>query len=325
MSSVVNEVERQITSIVGSDRVVVFMKGDRQAPQCGFSAQVVKILDQVVPSYTTFDVLEDPLVREGIKSFSDWPTIPQLYIDGEFQGGCDIIKEMYASGELHRALGLERVAPEAISITVTDGARTLLEDAQRRYGGEPLHLSIDASFGHSFGFGPAAGGELTVDVGGLSILLDPDSATRANGLEIATDTTPQGMRLRIDNPNQPALPSSALASSATGNGGGHGSAVTAAELQAKRLSGEPHRLIDVRTPDEREIASIEGSELLDQDKLAELEALPKDTALVFHCHHDARARGAAQRFVSRGFTRVAYLSGGIEAWAREIDRSVPRY
>jgi monothiol glutaredoxin len=94
----------RIQSLIDSDRVVLFMKGDRQMPQCGFSAQVVRILDSLVPDYTTCDVLADPGVRQGIKDFSSWPTIPQLYVEGEFLGGCDIVTEMYQSGELQDRL-----------------------------------------------------------------------------------------------------------------------------------------------------------------------------------------------------------------------------
>jgi monothiol glutaredoxin len=96
--------KKRIESLIGSDRVVVFMKGDRRMPQCGFSAQVVQILDAHLPSYTTVDVLRDPEVRQGIKDFTNWPTIPQVYVNGEFVGGCDILTEMYQSGELEGLL-----------------------------------------------------------------------------------------------------------------------------------------------------------------------------------------------------------------------------
>ncbi len=95
---------QRIQTIVDSDSVVLFMKGERRSPQCGFSAQLVQILDSLVPEYTTHDVLSDPEVRQGIKEFSNWPTIPQLYVRGEFLGGCDIVTEMYRSGELQTSL-----------------------------------------------------------------------------------------------------------------------------------------------------------------------------------------------------------------------------
>jgi monothiol glutaredoxin len=94
----------RIEEILKSHDVVLFMKGDRRAPQCGFSATVVQILDQLLDDYATVDVLEDPEIREGIKEYASWPTIPQLFVRGEFQGGCDIVREMYESGELEKLL-----------------------------------------------------------------------------------------------------------------------------------------------------------------------------------------------------------------------------
>lgn len=104
MMNLSDAIRNRIGSIIASDRVVLFMKGTPQAPQCGFSASVIQILDRFLPSYTTFDALDDPEIREGIKAYSSWPTIPQLYVDGEFIGGCDIVQEMFASGELEKTL-----------------------------------------------------------------------------------------------------------------------------------------------------------------------------------------------------------------------------
>jgi monothiol glutaredoxin len=95
----------RIDELVHEHRVLLFMKGDRHVPQCGFSATVVQILDSLLPEYTTVNVLEDAAIREGVKEYSSWPTIPQLYVGGEFQGGCDIVRELYASGELQQKLG----------------------------------------------------------------------------------------------------------------------------------------------------------------------------------------------------------------------------
>ena len=90
-----------IRKTVSTNDVVVFMKGTKQFPQCGFSGQVAQILGHVGVEYKDVNVLEDMGIRDGIKSFSDWPTIPQLYVKGEFVGGCDIMREMYQAGELH--------------------------------------------------------------------------------------------------------------------------------------------------------------------------------------------------------------------------------
>ena len=91
----------QIESVVKSNDVVLFMKGTPLFPQCGFSSKAVAILDHLNLKYETVDVLQDPEVRQGIKEYSDWPTIPQLYVKGEFLGGSDIMMEMYEAGELH--------------------------------------------------------------------------------------------------------------------------------------------------------------------------------------------------------------------------------
>jgi monothiol glutaredoxin len=99
-----------IRKVVASNDVVLFMKGSGAAPQCGFSAQVVQILNHLGVSFKDINVLEDMSIREGIKSFSNWPTIPQLYMKGEFVGGCDIVREMFQAGELQQMLGEKGVA-----------------------------------------------------------------------------------------------------------------------------------------------------------------------------------------------------------------------
>lgn len=97
-------VQDWIKQQIESNDVVLFMKGNRKFPQCGFSGQVVRVLDYMGVEYTDINVLDDMNVREGIKAFSNWPTIPQLYVKGEFVGGCDIITEMFQAGELHQFL-----------------------------------------------------------------------------------------------------------------------------------------------------------------------------------------------------------------------------
>jgi monothiol glutaredoxin len=97
-------IEQFITNEVKSNDVVLFMKGTPQFPMCGFSGQVVQILDYLGVPYKGLNVLENDELRQGIKSFSNWPTIPQLYVKGEFVGGCDIIREMFQAGELQSLL-----------------------------------------------------------------------------------------------------------------------------------------------------------------------------------------------------------------------------
>ena len=102
----------QIRTAVNENDIVLFMKGSPMFPQCGFSATAVEILNRMQLQFESVDVLQDDNVREGIKQFSDWPTVPQLYVKGEFIGGCDIMREMYEAGELHQymqSVGFEPV------------------------------------------------------------------------------------------------------------------------------------------------------------------------------------------------------------------------
>ena len=95
-----DSIAQRIQSDISENDVVLFMKGTPVFPQCGFSAATVQILTQLGVKFKSFDVLKDPELRQGIKEFSSWPTIPQLYVKGEFVGGCDIVREMFQSGEL---------------------------------------------------------------------------------------------------------------------------------------------------------------------------------------------------------------------------------
>ena len=104
--SVSNGIRERIESANGANKVVLYMKGTRSQPQCGFSATVVGILDSLIADYATINVLEDPEIREGIKAYSNWPTIPQLYVDQEFLGGCDVIQQMYKRRAITRNVRL---------------------------------------------------------------------------------------------------------------------------------------------------------------------------------------------------------------------------
>ncbi len=98
------DIQKKIDALVHENEVVLFMKGTPQFPQCGFSQRVADILNACGVEYVAVNVLLDDAIREGVKAYADWPTIPQLYVRGEFVGGCDIVSEMYASGELAELL-----------------------------------------------------------------------------------------------------------------------------------------------------------------------------------------------------------------------------
>jgi len=108
-----NPVSDRIKDDVTSNDIVLYMKGDPMFPQCGFSATVIEILNYFKVDYKTHNVLQDESLRDGIKQYSDWPTIPQLYVKGEFLGGCDIIREMAANGELVGLFEQNEISPKA--------------------------------------------------------------------------------------------------------------------------------------------------------------------------------------------------------------------
>jgi len=303
------EMRSRLQAMITADEVVLFMKGNRARPQCGFSATVVATLDALVPNYKTVDVLADPEVRDGIKELSSWPTIPQLYVRGEFVGGADIVREMQASGELEGLLGASVTPVTPPNITVSKRAAEVFREATADAGpDDAIRLSISSGFAHDLGVEPPRPGDVTVEVEGIRFLLDRMSAARANGLSFDFIEQNGQAGFKIENPNAPPSVQQ----------------MEPVELKA-RLAAGGVRLYDVRSPQEREIARIEGSTLLDEATRDEILALERDTPLVFHCHHGGRSQQAAQYFLDQGFTRVANLRGGIEAWSREVDPAVPRY
>jgi monothiol glutaredoxin len=299
----------RITDLIASDRVVLFMKGERHAPQCGFSATVCQILDHLLPEYSTVDVLSDPAIRDGIKVFSSWPTIPQLYVDGHFVGGCDIIREMYAEGELFGALGVEAPRAEVPQIEISDAAVAALKRLEGDAEGRDLHLSIDARYRNALFFGPTNPGDVRVEAKGVMLFVDPLTAQRASGVRIDVTETPGGPGFQIENPNAPASVRQ----------------MSVKELKALLDSGEAFEFYDVRSPEERARAAIDGTRILDSEAAARVASLDRETTLVFHCHHGARSQAAAEHFAALGFRNVFSVAGGIDAWSQEIDPSVPRY
>lgn len=300
----------KLEQIVKQDDVVLFMKGNRSFPQCGFSASVVGILNTLIPKYTTVNVLADAMVRDGMKQFSEWPTFPQLYVRGEFVGGADIVKQMSESGELAKKLG-DLVAPaKPPEVTVTPRAASELTAALKEAdAGDVIHLTIPPSWDHTLDLGPREANHLTVTSNGITLQVDPQSAARASGVVIDFVEGAAGAGFKIDNPNRPAAVRQ----------------VGAKELKTLLDAGTVTELYDVRTAREREIATIDGAKLLDDAAMARLEGLAKDTPLAFHCHTGVRSNNVAEHFLAQGFKQVYNLKGGIDAWSLEIDPKVPRY
>ncbi len=219
------QLKERIDKLVSHEKVFLFMKGNPSFPQCGFSNQVVQILKAYKIPFGHFDVLSDSEVRQGIKDYSDWPTIPQLFVGGEFMGGCDIVREAWENGELTEQL---------------------------------------------------------------------------------KETFPD---LTIEAPKPPAQ------------------VVHISPSDAKQLLEEASsKMLDVRSPAERELASVDGFQLLDQELVQEMvDKWDRETPLVFMCHFGGRSTQAAEFFCQQGFQNVKNVAGGIDAWSKQVDNALPRY
>ncbi len=195
-------------------------------------------------------------------------------------------------------------------IRLSNSARRALQEAAVDAGGDPLRIRISDRFEYDLFFGSRAEGDLDVDCGGITIRLDPSSARRADGLSIDFVSRPDGAGFTIENPNEPPRVRQ----------------ISATELKAMMNRGLSFELVDVRTEDERVIAKIDGSRLLNEESHHYLLSLDRNTTVVFHCHHGIRSQSAAEYFLREaGFRNLYNLRGGIDAWSQLVDPSVPRY
>ncbi|MGA9421605.1 MAG: Grx4 family monothiol glutaredoxin [Rhodanobacteraceae bacterium] len=298
----------RIDTLLASDRVVLFMKGTRTRPQCGFSAATVEYLDGLLDAYTSVDVLADEAIRAGIKEYGNWPTIPQLYVEGELVGGADIVRSLHDSGELHRLLHLPEPDRTAPSIRLSDAAAKAMQPALADAGERRLFLVVDRTFQPQFQMRETHTNDIVTIANGVEIRFDLASAQRARGARIDWIDTPQGSGLSIHLPLAPAR-------------------VRALDVHAlkRRLSDGDITVIDVRPASERALAPFAGAEVFEPDSHDRLAALPKNTPLAFLCHHGNSSRNAAEHFCDLGFSDVHNVQGGIDAWSREIDPTLPRY
>ena len=300
----------RIESLLQSNRVVLFMKGQPTMPQCGFSAKAVGALSMLGVDYAHVNVLADQEIREGIKAYGDWPTIPQLYIDGELVGGSDIIEQMSNSGELAAVLGVAAPDRTPPNITITPAAAEMLANAVADAGpGGALVLSINAQFQPNFQLAQFDANAIAAESNGVRIQFDLASARRADGITIDWVEDVRGKGLAIDNPNAPKPVQS----------------LSPKEADAKVRASEV-LLVDVRPADERGFAAAAVPfKTFDSNGRAELEALPKDTAIAFLCRSGGRSQQAAEEFLALGFRNVYNVVGGINAWADEVDASLTKY
>jgi len=307
-SSLDPALRERIRRLLDDNRVVLFMKGDPGAPQCGFSARAVGALEGLGADYTHVDVLADPDIRDGIKAYGDWPTIPQLYIEGQLVGGADIIEQMAHTGELNVALGLPPPDRTPPAIQISPAAFEMLHESLRNAGsGYTLKIDIDPRFDTRLQLAPVDARAIATEIDGIRVQFDLASARRAEGLSIDWIDDERGRGLVITNPNAPAAVRALSPLEAAG-----------------KLAAGAITVVDVRPPQERAFAQLKAAFATFDAGTEALESLPKDTPLAFLCHHGNRSAQAAEHFRQAGFTEVYNILGGIDAWA-QMDPSIPRY
>ena len=290
-------VRERIEQQVASHDVVLYMKGTPKMPQCGFSAKTAGMLDSLLAgAYASFNVLEDESIREGIKVFGNWPTIPQLYVKGELIGGCDIITEMFNAGELHELFGLDKPDRTPPEITITDKAAAKVNEFLAAYPGQHLHFTIGSDWDAQFQVGPRQGHEIMTESAGITVLMDLVTAQRAKGATIDWTVSVQGEGLSLDLPGAPP-PVRSLAP---------------AELQDRLNAGEHLLVVDTRSEGDRQTRPVEFARPLDADLMAELKDADRDLPLVFMCNVGVSSQAVAEHYRKQGFTQIYNLDGGVQ-------------
>ncbi len=295
-SAVRDRIEQQIAA----HDVVLYMKGTPKMPQCGFSAKTAGMLDNLLSGdYVSYNVLEDESIREGIKVFGNWPTIPQLYIKGELVGGCDIITEMYNAGELHDMLGMDKPDRTPPEIEITDKAAGKIREFLDAYPGQHLHFAIGSDWDAQFHVGPRQGQEIKATSAGITVLMDLASASRAKGARIDWVESVQGEGLALELPGAPAPVKT----------------MTPSELQNRMNDGERILVVDTRAEADRQAAPLEFARVLDAELMAELKDADQQMPLVFVCNSGVSSQAVAEHYRKQGFTQVYNLEGGAKALA----------
>jgi monothiol glutaredoxin len=302
-------VRQRIATLLETHPVVLFMKGTPNAPQCGFSARTVQALAAVgLDDYHAVDVLADGGIRDGIKLYGNWPTIPQLYIRGELVGGSDIVGQMADSGELHSALGLPPPDRTPPTVAVTPAAIAKLREAIEQAGADvAVQVQVDPQHQARLQLVPADDKAIATTLDGVRLQFDLASARRAGGLSIDWADDERGRGLVIRHPQAaPAVRELAPAAA------------------RDMLADGTLTIVDVRPAEERLQAELPHPHRTLDDGIDTLESLPKDAPIAFLCHHGGRSAQAAAHFRGLGFREVYNVSGGIDAWA-QIDPAIPRY
>lgn len=303
------ELKQKIDALINDHAVVLFMKGSKDRPQCGFSKQVVEVLNSLTDDFITVDVLMDPELREAIKIYSSWPTIPQLYINREFIGGCDIVLDLAAKNELPKLLGLLKAETKP-AITISKKAQEAFRQAAMdKEANESIRISISQGCEYGLSFSKKNNDDFVYAEDGFEIVIDPYSAAYAEGMKVdyKEDHLEAGFSFECGHDDEEVHE------------------LSATELKSWLDEGEDVLVIDVRPQFERDMAKLSCAKPLFAMSEQDIDELDKDHPIVFHCHHGGRSRRVAEEWQAKGFKNLYNLSGGIDAWSRLVDRNVPVY
>ena len=286
------ELRAKLQAMVDSHDVVLFMKGTRQQPQCGFSNRVVSILEELEIDYQTYNVFSDPDIRSGMKDFSMWPTFPQLYIKQEFVGGCDLVTEMMQSGELPGMLGVTLEDVEPPTVHCSPNILNLFKESLATHGGG-IHIDVSKNFQYDIFIGPKSNGQVESLVDGVPFYFSRGSAKRANGISLDFKDGDNGGVL-IDNPNEPKFEDIAVS-----------------DVEAWVADNPTAKVYQIGVTAEQ---VLPFATLLDASAHQEIGHLPKDHPIAFMCVMGVRSQHAAKDLAFQGYSNVFNIVGGLTAW-----------
>lgn len=286
------ELRAKLQAMVDSHDVVLFMKGTRQQPQCGFSNRVVSILEELEIDYQTYNVFSDPDIRSGMKDFSMWPTFPQLYIKQEFVGGCDLVTEMMQSGELPGMLGVTLEDVEPPTVHCSPNILNLFKESLATHGGG-IHIDVSKNFQYDIFIGPKSNGQVESIVDGVPFYFSRGSAKRANGISLDFKDGDNGGVL-IDNPNEPKFEDIAVS-----------------DVEAWVADNPTAKVYQIGVTADQ---VLPFATLLDASAHQEIGQLPKDHPIAFMCVMGVRSQHAAKDLAFQGYSNVFNIVGGLTAW-----------
>ncbi|WP_394538546.1 glutaredoxin domain-containing protein [Lysobacter enzymogenes] len=302
---------QRIETLLRAHRLVVFMNGAPDAPERFFSHKICRLLDGLGLDYAHVDVSADSKLREQIKAYGGLQAIPQLYLDGQPLGGSEVVERMAGADELHAALGLPAPDRTPPAVRLTQAAAEFLRGVVRGKGaGTVVDIAVDPQFRSSLRFGPRRNDAIAAEVDGVALQFDLASARRAEGLSIDWQDVERGPSLLLNHPRAPVPKPVRWLSPSEAD----------ARVRAGTLT-----IVDLRREEERALARLSVPFLYLDEGTHEIRNMPPQAPLAVLCHRGERCWHGAQHLVQLGHRDVYAIEGGIDAWAADVDASIPRY